>query len=37
MPDTSEFKPTCTEAASLVCNLWASGFIFIDLDQVQVL
>lgn len=37
MPDTSEFKPTRIEAASLVCNLCASGFVFIDLDQVQVL
>lgn len=37
MPDTSEFKPTCIEAASLVCNLCASGFVFIDLDRVQVL
>ena len=37
MPETSEFKPPCIEVASLVCNLWASGFIFIDPDQVQVL
>lgn len=31
-PDTSEFKPTRIEGASLVCNLCASGFVFIDLD-----
>lgn len=37
MPDTSELKPTCIEAASLVCNFCASGFVFIDLDRVQVL
>lgn len=37
VPDTSEFKPACIEAASLLGNLCASGFGFIDLDRVQVL
>lgn len=31
-PDTREFKPTRIEGAGLVCNLCASGFVFIDLD-----